>query len=602
VPDPTRLLAQFYIKIGGSNVSEALMHNVLDVAVESSLHLPDMATIRVQDPDGKWVDDELIAPGQTLEIAAGVGGANGPLFDGEIVEIEASFIAGKRVVVVRGFDRLHRLARGKHVVTYLNVTDADVVQQIASKCGLSAKVGPAKEVYPYLLQDNITHLDFLRRRSAAIGYLLFVRGKELHCEPLGEATAVAEFRLDETLREFYPRLTTVDQVDEVSVRSWDPDQKQPVVGKASNGQSSPQIGVERQGGAVAKKAFSMPASVMVADRPIRTQTSADGLAQATLNRRLGRFVEAEGVAEGTPALTAGVSVKLQGVGKRFSGTYFVTSATHTYDPDDGYSTRFMVSGYQPATLLHLLAAEHDGAAAQREGLVTAIVTDNKDPQNLGRVKVKFPWLSNDHQSNWARLVAPGAGNGRGMQFTPEINDEVLVGFEHGNMDYPYVLGGLWNSKDPPPRKSDAIIASDGKVKERVIKSRTGHIVTIDDSDDKPSITIVDKTAKNTIKLESTSNKLTIHVEGDILLEAPQGDVGVKGKTVTMEATQGFKIKGLTVDTEATNGLKLKGQTTELEGTATVKAKGATVDVDASVKLGINGGAMLEAKGGVIKLN
>jgi uncharacterized protein involved in type VI secretion and phage assembly len=317
---------------------------------------------------------------------------------------------------------------------------------------------------------------------------------------------------------------------------------------------------------------------------------------------VGKFVEAEGAASGTPALKAGVTVKLSQIGARFSGTYFVTAATHTYDPEDGYITQFVVSGYTPTTLFHMLATERDGSTTPRDGLVVGIVTDNKDPDNLGRVKVKYPWLAEGHASYWARLVAPGAGANRGVQFVPEVNDEVLVGFEQGNINYPYVLGGLWNKLDPPPRPSDQIVGGDGKVKERVIKTRTGHTVTIDDSEDKPGITIVDKTAKNIIKLESTTNKLTIHVEGDIVIEAPKGDIGLKGQTVTMQATQAFKIKGMSVETTADQALKMKGTNTELEGTASVKAKGATMDLEASGKLGMNGGAMLEAKGGIIKLN
>ncbi|MHC5732095.1 MAG: phage baseplate assembly protein V, partial [Nostoc sp.] len=94
--------------------------------------------------------------------------------------------------------------------------------------------------------------------------------------------------------------------------------------------------------------------------------------------------------------------------------------------------------------------------------LVGIVTDNKDPQGWGRVKVKFPTLTEDHASNWARVVAPGAANGRGFDCLPEVNDEVLVGFEHGDIHRPYVLGGVWNGKDAPPEKVDDSIQR-GKV-------------------------------------------------------------------------------------------------------------------------------------------
>jgi phage protein D len=594
-------MPQIYVKIDGTNVSDAFLRNAALVTVESSLHLPDVATIRLQDPDGKWVDDASVAPGKALQIAAKAGNSQAPLFDGEIVEIEADFLAGDRSILIRAFDRLHRLARGRHVETYVNMNDGDIVRKIAREAGLVAKVGPTPTVHQHVFQDNVTHLDLLRERAAGLGFLLYVDSKNLHFEPLEPKEPVAELTFQANLREFHPRLTTIDQVTEVAARGWDPDRKVEVIGKANRGNGAPSIGVDGQGGAFARRAFAMPAPILVADRPIRVQALADGLAKAAMDRRVAKFVEAEGAAQGTPVLQAGVSVKLKEIGERFSGTYFVTAATHSYDPEDGYITRFVVSGFTPATLFAALSTERDGATTPRDGLVVGIVTDNKDPDNLGRVKVKFPWLSNDRTSNWARLVAPGAGKNRGIQFVPEVNDEVLVGFEQGNINYPYVLGGLWNKLDPPPRPSDQIIAR-GKVNERVIKTRTGHTVTIDDSDDKPGITIVDKTTKNIIKLESSTNKLTIHIEGDVVIEAPNGDIGLKGKTVTMEAAQAFKIKGMSVETTADQALKMKGTNAELEGTATVKAKGATMDLEASGKMGINGGAMLEAKGALIKLN
>ena len=178
---------------------------------------------------------------------------------------------------------------------------------------------------------------------------------------------------------------------------------------------------------------------------------------------------------------------------------------------------------------------------------------------MGRVKVKYPWLSQEHASDWARVVIPGGGTQRGMQFLPEVNDEVLVGFEQGDINFPYVLGGLWNGKNAPPSKSGEVI-SGGKVNQRVIRSRTGHVITLDDSDNAPSITILDNTGKNKIFLDSKSNKLTVHLEGDMLFEAPQGDVLIKGKTINVEATNALKVKGQTVDTTADTSMNVKAGT------------------------------------------
>jgi uncharacterized protein involved in type VI secretion and phage assembly len=383
------------------------------------------------------------------------------------------------------------------------------------------------------------------------------------------------------------------------------------LGKAQTANGVPKLSSSKGGGAVASEAYGFKSDVLVADRPIRTQAVADKLAQATLDRRAGRFIEAEGTAHGNPQLLAGVVVDVKEIGTRFSGKYFVTGATHTYGGDAGYVTRFVVSGFQPATLLATLGPERDGLSQGRVGLVIGVVTDNKDPDGLCRVKVKFPWLSKDHASDWARLVTPGGGPKYGLQFIPEVNDEVLVGFEQGNINYPYVLGGLWNGTDAPPIKSNVSSVLDGgKVKQRIIRSRTGHIITLDDSDNAPYIEIVDNTGKNTIKLDAKNNKLTVHLEGDMLFEATKGDIMLKAKTVTVEASDALKMKGKSLDAEASQAanikagsdLKLKGMSADISADAALKMKGgSTAELKGSASLTLDGGGMTEVKGGMIKV-
>src|SRR5713226_4268648 len=231
------------------------MHALVNATVESSLHLPDSATLTMHDPGGKWVDHADFAPGKTLEISAKVGKKQHPLFDGEIVEIESDYFPGDRRVVVRAFDRLHRLARGRHVRSFLNANDADMIKKIAGEVGLSAKVGAASTVHPYVLQDNTTNLDFLRERAAMLGYLLYVEGKVLHCEKHGAHTATLTLTYNEELSEFHPRMTTVDQVNSVSASGWDPTQVQQVLGKAETANGVPKIPSQKPGGQVAQEAY-----------------------------------------------------------------------------------------------------------------------------------------------------------------------------------------------------------------------------------------------------------------------------------------------------------------------------------------------------------
>lgn len=194
------------------------------------------------------------------------------------------------------------------------------------------------------------------------------------------------------------------------------------------------------------------------------------------------------------------------------------------------------------------------------GSVIGIVTNNKDPEKLGRVKVKFPWLSNEDESNWARIVSPMAGKERGIFFLPEIDDEVLVLFEHGDINTPYVIGSLWNGKDLPPETN-----SDGKNNIRIIKSRSGHKIKIDDTDGNEKIEIVDKTGKNMINIDSKDNKILLKSDKDIEISAANGNVIINAKDLVVKSSASAKI-------ESSAGMDLKAS-------ASMNIKGATVNIN-----------------------
>jgi uncharacterized protein involved in type VI secretion and phage assembly len=189
------------------------------------------------------------------------------------------------------------------------------------------------------------------------------------------------------------------------------------------------------------------------------------------------------------------------------------------------------------------------------GVVVGIVVNNKDPEKMGRVKVKFPWLSNDDESGWARVATMMAGAGRGSWFLPEVDDEVLVGFEHGDVRFPYVVGGLWNGKDAPPANND-----DGKNNIRTIQSRSGHIVRLDDTSGSEKVEVIDK-GGNSITIESSSNNITIKATGRIKIEGngieitSQSDVKIQANstadiqasaTMSINASGNMTIKGALV--------------------------------------------------------
>jgi uncharacterized protein involved in type VI secretion and phage assembly len=177
------------------------------------------------------------------------------------------------------------------------------------------------------------------------------------------------------------------------------------------------------------------------------------------------------------------------------------------------------------------------------GVTVGVVTNNQDPEGLGRVKVRFPWLSDEDESHWARVVTPMAGNQRGLYFLPEVDDEVLVAFQHGDIRFPYILGALWNGKDKPPESNN------GANNLRTIKSRSGHIIRLDDTADAEKIEIIDKN-KNSIIVNTAKNTITVAADADITIQSTKGKLILQGNGIEMQSQAGVQV-------EASQGMELK---------------------------------------------
>jgi uncharacterized protein involved in type VI secretion and phage assembly len=210
------------------------------------------------------------------------------------------------------------------------------------------------------------------------------------------------------------------------------------------------------------------------------------------------------------------------------------------------------------TLASLLFSPDD-TGPRLFGVGVGIVTNNNDPKGLGRVKVKCPWMADHHESFWARVVTPMAGKGRGLYLLPEVDDEVLLAFEHGVPRFAYVLGSLWNGKDTPPESN-----KNGKNDHRTLKSRSGHVIRLDDTDGDERIEILDKSGKNRIVIRTAKNELTIEAGSGIAVTARGGALELSGASVQITANGSLSIKANgTIEVVAAGQLKLKGSTVDI---------------------------------------
>ena len=173
------------------------------------------------------------------------------------------------------------------------------------------------------------------------------------------------------------------------------------------------------------------------------------------------------------------------------------------------------------------------------GVVVGIVTQNDDQEKIGRVKVKFPWLSDNDESDWARIAFLGAGPNAGAVFLPEVGDEVLVAFEHGDIGRPFVLGGLYNGKDKPNLGEG--LTSQGKVKRNGFVSRKGHKLGFFEDQSKSGIALITSDGKIKVALNETSSEVHIKTEGTVLIKS-QGDMNLESSgTLSLKGDGGVKV-------------------------------------------------------------
>jgi phage protein D/phage baseplate assembly protein gpV len=642
---PGTYTSTFTLKIDGQPASASLMEDILQLSVEESLHLPGMFTLIIRNDSASarsgeslWLYDKTFAIGKSIEIEFTASTTENIDFDdsktetlikGEITAIEAHFNSESQApIVIRGYDISHRLHRGRFNRSFQNMKDSDIVNQIIGEVGIAAGTiddtgGPFGYGDPvgYVFQENQTNMEFLRERAARNGYELFVQDSKLNFrKPVAGASLTLKWLTDIT--DFQVRVSSSEQVDSVEVRGWNYQTKQAIVSTKSSQTTQVVTSIDQGNGKASSTKFSITPKMIVVNQPIASSSESDAIAQALYNELSGEFVQADAKAEGNPDIRPGKVIILTDMGK-YSGKYYVTATRHLLQ-QRVYITEFNVRGLRDGDFLTLMVPQTRLQPGQT--LLIGVVTNNKDPKKWGRVRVKFPTLTNDHESDWARVVAIGAGANRGFDNLPEVNDEVLVGFEHGDIHRPFIIGGVWNGKDAPPTIVDESIV-DGKVRLRTIKTRTGHTLQfveedkgaskkgvyldtvcghklyVNDTDKKIEIktsgghhvTLDDQNKKiqvhstggHDITLNDTARKITISATGQIEMTAPQKIMlSVGGNSIEISMTNiTLKTATNTVDL-APGGLNatslamttVKGVTTTIKGDTAVSVSAPIISL------------------------
>jgi uncharacterized protein involved in type VI secretion and phage assembly len=577
-------VASAEVLVSGAPLPPELAANLTEIKVKQSVAMPSSAVLKFASHMGEDVDNSAFDLGKELEIKLGPQKSQTvtSLFKGEIAAFEPEFLKDSCVITVRAYDKSHKLQRSSKVRTFQKMTASDIIRKVLGESGLSgSKIAATTVKYEFFQQSGETDRQLIRRFERDYDHQFFMDNGVPTFRPASETGGpVATLTWGEQLLTFRPRISGAQQVKQVQVRGWDLMQKAPIVGSSQNSRTVSKPGLDR-----AKVSRDSGAGdVLVVDRMVDNRSEADRLAKSAIDGRAEAYVEAEGSTLGDPKLLAGKAVKIAGVGTKLSGEYALTSVTHWYRATKGYYTHFEISGRSPRGLLDLVHPPEKRDWASQ--LVIGIVTNANDPEKLGRVKVKYPALSDSEESYWARIVTLGAGQAKGVVMLPEANDEVVVAFENGDPRRPLVIGSLFGGKAKPSDellqkgkggKYDAGGLPDGSF--GMVAKNRGFVHTAKDLTFKSDQKLIVEISSDIE--EKTSANLKSEASSNAELKA--------GTNYTVQAGSTLTLKGVQINVEASGPLKLKGATVDIEASGPATLKGATVNVQGSAVTNIKGG-------------
>lgn len=576
------------IKVDGVDVplEAALIH----LEVDLGLNLVGRATLRYLERSFDVMVLPKFALGTQVTIGTLADGADEKnLFKGLVtgLSLEQDSESGT-VLTVTVDDGAHKLGQHTQNTAYLNSTYSDVMTKMVSGTGLQADIDTTSPAHPYLLQTstNLAYLDWMVGRCGMVWWVDYgkLMVKKISAAP---GSTVADLSLTEDLVRLSTRASGL-HTGKVTVTGWDDAQQAAVANVADANASAESTLVAKFPGRVAPTGVGTKVS---GASPL-TAAEAKLVSETMLAESTSAAVTTRGTCYANGAIKPFTKVKVSHAGPA-SGTYLVTRVQHVFT-EGGFLTHFTAGPIRPEGLVDLLAAPVESSGATISGLIVGVVTNINDNEGkIGRVKVKFPTIGSDIESEWARVVTLGGGPSRGVVFQPEVNDEVLVGFEQGDTRRPVVLGGLFSKKNALPTADN--VDPGGKVTYRRINSRTGHLIEMADGTSPDKKHILLKTSNgHLIRLGEDKLELTV---ADKPITITNGQAKIE-----FTASGDINIEGMNINIKAKAGVKIEGVQFEAKASGTAKLESPVLDVKASGTATVDGGGMLTLKGGMVAIN
>lgn len=537
-------------KVDGSDVD----CSAILISAETSCSVGRIATARIilqDDPvQLEESDSEMFPIGGKVEILFGRDGDMSSVFRGLVTERQLKLASDGAEVIITARHEAFKMTLDRHFVCHEDKKDSDIISEIIAGYGIKADVGASSATHEKVVQYNCSDWDFINMRAEAAGLIVCTTPDGIvAAAPDLSAQPVMTIANGSTLSRLQVELSGRNCFKSISAEAWNYTSRSMETADADASGGDADQGNE--------KTADLASSIGNDARTLRLlsgQNTPD-LMQQVANAQAMRIGLSRITGKVSALGFAGVfpldMVSLEGLGKRFEGNALVTSVIQNFMK--GYWETTLGVGLEDIPFhtryTDICSPVSDGITPASHGLQAALVEAIEgDPQGEERIRVKL--MGYDTASIWARIAIPYAGDGRGLIFTPEVGDEVIVGFMGGNPSEAVVLGSVHNSETPSPcEKSDdnnikAIITKEGvkiefddKKKHVVIETPGGNSVTV--SDDEKSVLIQDQ---NGNKVTLGSDGIILDSAKDIAVKA-KGDVNVEGVNINLKANAQLAAKG-----------------------------------------------------------
>lgn len=574
-------------KVDGAALNPTHLEQLTGVRIERGFCTVGRATLRFAD------NGFAISSSSTFSIGAGVTitdpSSNQVIFNGEVtsVSLEQTPTYVPELVVVAD-DQVHRLARTSVTKTYLKMKASDVIGKLAKAASLQSDVTATAITFDYLIQGGtaLAYIDQLAARAGLVWWCDYPKKLKVVAPDAGKATT-EDFDLADHktgMRSFAVR-ASARNISSVTVTGWDLKQTQKIESSVTTARTKESDFVDL---ADAKTTFG-DSKLTRSDLAPLTTDEAQTLATAINKDVASQSVNARGSGPGNGKIKPGIGIVVKNAGPA-SGTYLVTEVEHRYDRT-GFTTSFVAGSYRREGLVDLLSAPASEPGFHLDNVITAVVTNITDPDNLGRIKVKFPSIPEEPESEWARVVTVGGGSARGALFLPEVDDEVLVAFERGDTRRPVILGGLYSSTNALPGTNP--VAS-GKVEVRRLTSRVGHLVELSDKAGEEYVLVQHGKKAHSVKMEN--DKVDVVADG-VPIKIANGQA-----TIEMKANGDITIDGNKITIKGKMDVAIEGQNFKAKGQVGADVEAVKLGLKGSASAELSGGAKVDIKGGKVGIN